>query len=169
VCFNDSCTNVSVELIQPRAAVEPTRETPPLCPDCGKPMNLARPDGLYLCANMDCIPKDFYKGEFACLTGDCPHETQAECDAWIRNELLEQAKELGALRAQLAEASRDSEPLTEEERAVLLDALDKARCDLRNERERSSLWQKRNAIDAHIERLHKLSAKFSALSPGDAQ
>ena len=27
VCFNDSCTNVSVELIQPRAAVEPTRET----------------------------------------------------------------------------------------------------------------------------------------------
>jgi len=47
------------------------------------------------------VPSELW---FACLTGDCPHETQAECDAWIRNELLEQAREAALLRAQLAEA-----------------------------------------------------------------
>jgi hypothetical protein len=36
---------------------------------------------------------------FGCFTGDCPHQTQAECDAAIKAEFVAQESELTALRA----------------------------------------------------------------------
>jgi hypothetical protein len=51
------------------------------------------------------------------------------------------------------------------ELADLLDALDKARADLANERRRAEYHLSREriaSIDAHVQRLHQLSAKFAA-------
>lgn len=73
---------------------------------------------------------DMIEQEFACLTGDCPHETQVECDAWIREQLLTLARENRELRStplnaeplNLAEPLR-SEPPTSEELRERLDEL----------------------------------------------
>jgi len=59
---------------------------------------------------------------FACMSGDCPHETQAECDAQLRTSLIETTQENIKLRAQLAEASRDREQ-AKAERELLVDVV----------------------------------------------
>ena len=52
---------------------------------------------------------------FACMTGDCEHATQAECDRWLRTEMIELAKvnleletELQATSEALGEGDFDS-------------------------------------------------------------
>ena len=42
---------------------------------------------------------DMVETQFGCLTGDCYHMTQAECDAWTRGELVRVAKSREAWKA----------------------------------------------------------------------
>lgn len=49
----------------------------------------------------------FYEAHFACLTGDCPHETQAECDAAIRAEMVRLYADHDRLTAALSEAQAE--------------------------------------------------------------
>jgi hypothetical protein len=83
------------------------------------------------------------------------------------DEAINRSVQLSEARSRLRDATRDTERLSAEERADLLDALDKARASLRYERhrnDRSSSQDFLTILDAHVERLHKLSEKFAALS-----
>jgi hypothetical protein len=60
---------------------------------------------------------------FGCFTGDCPHETRAECDAAIRAEMATLESTVAALDAANAQLRT---ALLDAERAMLA-ALDKAR------------------------------------------
>lgn len=64
--------------------------------------------------NQDCEPCVDYAlawASFACLTGDCPHQAQSECDAEIRHELVLSALRVTELEEELT-ALRSSAPVS---------------------------------------------------------
>jgi len=84
-------------------------ESRPVVPDAVEPTRKPRP--------LDKLPEAGMPDEawFACMTGDCEHATQAECDRWLRTEMIELAKvnleletELQATSEALGEGDFDS-------------------------------------------------------------